>query len=464
MRKDRPFALSEHSFPALHQNMRLLQDNAIKKRLREVPVVAILSVALLLSGCSGTLGGSVENLLRATQLSGETSAVQRALSATLSSPVTFKYPASGDFLSPFLFGDWDGDGTQEAAALYTTADAANASFAVLEPEGEDSWRVEQTVEGLSGEVESVTTAHLRDAASLQVLVGYGSAQGDRYMVVYDYSDSFLQTVLTQTYTDMLLTNITGKQDTQDLVLALPGEGEYAGINLQLLTNTTEGFRNAQTLKIGEGIFTACTALHAGSWRDMPYLVVDGWSGPAATSLLSSFVTYNSETGFLDTYLPDGLFDPYADTLRYDISLTSRDLDENGTVDIPVEISDGGTISDALGRSVQFLLWRDFATPTGGVTIFGVYDSENGFFFSLPRSLRGKVRVIANASQNGWLLLGERGGTYCELRLIDPGDTPADARYQRVATIGARQLQARVFNEYPGLRATDIPQRIFLLQD
>ena len=426
---------------------------------------AALLAALVLAGCSGsTFGGSVEGLLRAPQPSGQAGAVQRALAAHVSGTVTFKYPASGDFLSPFLFGDWDGDGEQEAAALYTTADAANAFLAVLEGDGEGGWRVVQTVEGLSGEVESVTTAHLRDAVSLQVLVGYGSAQGDRYMAVYAYSDDTLQTVLTQAYTDMLLTNITGSADTQDLVLSLPSEGENAGINLQLLTNTEEGFHNAQTLKIGEGSFTACTALHAGSRAGEPYLVVDGWSGQTASSLFSSFVAYNSETGFLNTYLPAGVTDVYAQTLRYDPALTSRDLDGNGSIDIPTEVADGGTIADPLARSLRFLLWQDFTSAFGGVATFGLYDSEDRLFFALPRGLRGKVRVRANVAGTGWLIGGERGGTYCELRIVDPAEVQTDERYRRVATIGGRQLQARVFNEYPGLGIDDIQSRIFLLPE
>lgn len=432
-------------------------------RWRRVP--AALLPALLLCACSGVGGGNVETLLRAPQLTGQASAVQRALTGYLGSSanVTFKYPASGDFLSPFLFGDWDGDGAQEAAALYTTADMANVSLAVLEAEGDSGWRVTQTAEGLSGEVESVTTAHLRDADSLQMLVGYGSAQGDRYLVVYNYSAETLQTVISQSYTDMLLTNITGNADTQDLVLALPGEGENAGINLQLLTNTEDGFRSTQTLEIGVGQFTACAALHAGSGQAGPYLVVDGWSGAAASSLFSSFVTYNSETGFLNSWLPDGLDDPYTETVRYDTSLTSRDINGNGAIDIPVEVADGGTLNAPLDRSLRFLLWRDFLSGAARGGVFGVYDSENRFFLPLPRQLRGTVRIRPNAAGSGWLLSGGANDRLlCELRVVDPGDAPADERYRRIANIGSQQLQMREINAYPGLTAESIADSVLLL--
>ena len=139
---------------------------------------AALAAALLLTGCSA--GTDVETLLRAPQLSGESAALQRALNSYLGGSATLKYPSSGDFLSPFAFGDWDGDGADEAAVLYTSdAAGSNVSLAVLEPAGENSWQVSQTVEGLSSEVETFSAAHLRDATSQQILAGYGSAQGDQ---------------------------------------------------------------------------------------------------------------------------------------------------------------------------------------------------------------------------------------------------------------------------------------------
>ena len=79
-------------------------------------IAALLLVPVLLAGCSAA--GDVETLLRAPQLSGESAALQKALNNYLGGSATLKYPASGDFLSPFAFGDWDGDGTDEAAVRH----------------------------------------------------------------------------------------------------------------------------------------------------------------------------------------------------------------------------------------------------------------------------------------------------------------------------------------------------------
>lgn len=425
---------------------------------------AMAAAALLLAGCSA--GTDVETLLRAPQLSGESAALQRALNNYLGSSATLKYPSSGDFLSPFAFGDWDGDGTDEAAVLYTADTAgANVSLAVLEPAGDNSWQVSQTVEGLSSEVETFSAAHLRDATSQQILAGYGSAQGDRYLVVYEYDGTALSTIISNRYTEMVLGDFTGKGDTEDLVLALPTDTEYGGVTLQLLTNVEGEFRSYQTLNLGEGAYSGCAALHAGQGSDNAmYLVMDVWIGTG--NLASDIVLYDGTTGFLQPYHPPGLADLQRSTMRAHTELLSRDIDGNATIDIPVELSDGGVLQNPVDKSLVFLLWQDYTTVEGGNRSFGIYDSKNNFYLPLPESLRGSVLVRSNPSGTGWLLCQEESGSiYCELRVVDPAEDQEDSgtlRYERIANIGNQQLQARIVTPYPGLTIDAITDGVVLL--
>lgn len=290
-------------------------------------ITALLLVPLLLAGCSAE--GNVETLLRAPQLSGESAALQKALNSYLGGSATLKYPANGDFLSPFAFGDWDGDGTDEAAILYTTdTTSSNVWLAVLEPSGDSGWRVSHTIEGLTSEVQSFSAAHLRDTTSQQLLAGYISPQGDQYLVVYQYDGATLSTVISKSYTDMIVADFTGKGDTQDLVLALPPDSELGGVTLQLLTANDGEFRSTQTLNLGEGVYSSCAALHAGTGSDDGmYLVMDAWTG--ASGLVSDIILYDAETGFLQPYRPSGLSDIQRSTLRYHSELLSCDIDNNG---------------------------------------------------------------------------------------------------------------------------------------
>ena len=423
-------------------------------------ITALALLALLLTGCSAS--GDVETLLRAPQLSGESSALQKALNSFLGGSATLKYPASGDFLSPFAFGDWDGDGEDEAAVLYTAdTSSSNVCLAVLEPSGEDTWRVSRTVEGLSSEVENFNTAHLKNAQSQQLVVGYSSAQGDSYCVVYQYDGDAITTVISQSYTQLILADLTGKEDTTDLVLALPTESEMGGVTLQLLTNVDGEFRSIQTLALWAGSYNGCAALHAGTGSDNgAYLVMDAWAG--GNALVSDIILYDADSGSLQPYHPPGLSDPQRSTLRYHTELLSRDIDDNGTIDIPVEIDDGGNLQTPVDKRLVFLLWKDYANNSGGHSRFGVYDSKENYFVTLPESMHGGILIRSNQSGTGWMICNSEGTTvYCEMRVVDL-DEPETTEYKRIATIGSQQLQARLVTSYYGLSMDSIKNNTVLL--
>ena len=335
---------------------------------------------------------------------------------------------------------------------------------MLEPSGESGWRVSQAIEGMSSEVESFSAASLKDADSKQLLTGYISPQGDQYLAVYQYDNGSLSTVISKSYTDMIVANFTGKGDTQDLVLALPPDTELGGVTLQLLTANEGEFRSTQTLNLGEGVYSSCAALHAGTGSDdAMYLVMDAWTG--ASSLVSDIILYDGGTGFLQPYRPGGMSDIQRSTLRYNDTLLSCDIDGNGTVDIPVEIDDGGTLQTPMDKRLSFLLWKDYTSTAGGNSRFGVYDSEYDLFMELPESMHGSVLIRANQGGTGWLICNAEGNTvYCEMRVVEPTTDTAsgEGNYLRIANIGSQQLQARVVTPYYGLNLDSISQNTVLL--
>ena len=202
-----------------------------------------------------------------------------------------------------------------------------------------------------------------------------------------------------------------------------------------------------------------------------YLVLDGWAGTGGNALASSMITYDAQAGFLQVYNPPQVTGFYRATLRYDVNLLSTDVNGDGTVDIPTEITDGGELSASLENRLRYLLWRDFATQEGGNNIFGVYDSEYRFFLELPESMHGNVMLRGNLGGDGWAVCNLSGTvTYCELRVVDLNEESAElsteeggASFSRVANLGGKQLQARMVTEYYGLELDDIIDGVTVLE-
>ena len=241
--------------------------------------LALLLVSVLLAGCNALPGENlqVEELLRAPRLSGDYGAVQTALNDWLGESAQLKYPMQGELLSPFLLQDLDGDGQQDAAVLYTTAQSTNVCIAILQRDDTGAWQVRQSVEGLADTVENVRLAQLRAGDDCQLVVGYVAAQGDHYLAVYAYNDGQISTILEQSYEQYLVEDITGG-GSQDLILM--STQEDGGVQIELLTVDKEGgFRQAAVTGLPADRFSGCASVAAGLGSDRRnYLVLDGWTG------------------------------------------------------------------------------------------------------------------------------------------------------------------------------------------
>ena len=246
--------------------------------------LALLLVSVLLAGCNALPGENlqVEELLRAPRLSGDYGAVQTALNDWLGESAQLKYPMQGELLSPFLLQDLDGDGQQDAAVLYTTAQSTNVCIAILQRDDTGAWQVRQSVEGLADTVENVRLAQLRAGDDCQLVVGYVAAQGDHYLAVYAYNDGQLSTILEQSYEQYLVEDITGG-GSQDLILM--STQEDGGVQIELLTVDKEGgFRQAAVMGLSADRFSGCASVAAGLGSDRRnYLVLDGWTGISGMS-------------------------------------------------------------------------------------------------------------------------------------------------------------------------------------
>ena len=400
--------------------------------------VASLLAAVLLCGCTLTGTGNVDELLRAPQLSGEYSAVQKALNSYLGESAQLKYPQNGDFLSPFLFGDWDGDGVQDAAVLYLDSQSANVQLAVLQTDDQGKWEVSGTAEGLSDTVDSVRFARMQGGDANQILVGYAT-QGAEYLAVYSYKNHALQAVLQQTYSQYLIEDITGS-GTEDIVLLT--SDEKGQTQIRILTDGDDGFAVMQVIGLSADRFTGYAALAAGVGANGgQYLVLDGWTGASGSYLASVILAFDKATGQMSAAQLPGTNDIYTDSLRYASVLTSRDIDGDGIVEIPVQTEEAGNLNLVQNRQMSFVRWMDY-TSAVPEKHFGLLDEEYGYYLELPMEWEGNLLMTDGPDADTVVLNNLSGGElYLELRVVSAGEL-SDG-WQSLATVDSRQVQVHL---------------------
>ena len=404
--------------------------------------LACVLLCLLLAGCS--MPGEqvqVEELLRAPKLSGDYGDVQTALNDWLGESAQLKYPMQGDLLSPFLLQDLDGDGRQDAAVLYTTAQSSNVCIAILQKDDADIWHVRQNVEGLADTVESVGLAQLQPGDATQLVVGYTAAQGDHYLAVYSYTDGVLSTILEQQYQQYLVEDITGGGN-QDLILM--STLEDGGVQIELLTVDKEGsFQQVAVMGLSANRFAGCASVAAGVGADgRHYLVLDGWTGISGNNLASVLLRFDGDTQQMvpaDQISTEKL---YTASLRNVPSLVSQDLDGDGIVEIPTQPDEAGLLNMSQSRRMDFIVWMDYTSPHPEKS-FGLLDEETNCYIELPMEWEGNLKLTDSEQYDGAVELRtvDEDQLVMTLRLVRT--TSSLKGWTRLGIVASRQMQAKL---------------------
>lgn len=401
----------------------------------------------LLAGCSFVLpqgeNVQVEELLRAPTLSGDYGALQTALNDWLGESAQLKYPMQGELLSPFLLHDLDGDGEQDAAVLYTTADTSNVCIAILQRDETDTWQVQQSVEGLADTVDNVRLAQLQGDDASQLVVGYTASQGDQYLAVYSYSDGRISTILEQPYEQYLVEDITGG-GRDDLILM--STQESGGVQIELLTVDRDGvFQQVAVTGLSEDKFSGCASLAAGIGADgRHYLVLDGWTGLSGNNLASVLLCYDEETQQMVSADHISAEVLYNESLRNVSILTSRDLDGDGVVEIPTQPDEAGLLNMSQGRRMDFIVWMDY-TSTNPKKSFGLLDEETGCYIALPMEWEGNLKLADSETVRGAVELRTLDDDLLVFTLRIGGVTSATSSsgWTRLGIVASRQILARL---------------------
>ena len=422
---------------------------------RHFLLLAACCLAGLLPGCSFpmTENMQVEELLRAPRLSGDYGALQNALNDWLGESAQLKYPMQGDLLSPFLLQDLDGDGEQDAAVLYTTAQSSNVCIAFLQRDKENRWKVCQSIEGLADTVDNVRLAQLQDGSSMQMVVGYLASQGDSYLAVYSYENGQVSAILEQSYEQYLVEDITGGGN-QDLILM--STLEDGGVQIELLTVDRDGsFQQVAVMGLSADKFSGCASVAAGLGADgKRYLVLDGWTGISGNNLATVLLRFDEESQQMIPADQISTSELYSASLRNVPNLVSRDLDGDGTVEIPTQPDEAGLLNMSQSRRMDFIVWMDYTSPTPEKS-FGLLDEETNCYIELPAEWEGNLLLTDSTEIDAAVELRtvDENELVLTLRLVSASASAAG--WTRLGVVASRQLQARMG---PGVLLADTNYR------
>lgn len=360
------------------------------KRVGCAPLAGILS--LLLCGCS--LGTSVDSLLSPPRLTEEQNAVYAALSESLGSSVTLKYPRSGDYRSAFVIEDIDGEPTGEAIVFYETpaVGLSDSSLRLNILDMQDGkWRSVYDYAGAGTDIDRVIIRRLGSGEIPTVIIGYNNiADGMKELRAYVY-DGGLVPLFNDSYSylDAFDMDMDGKDE---LVTIVNGNG-YTYSYVQTIANQGSGrsiadYRVSGAAEVGSGSVAAVA------------------KGLLSNDTVALYVDLLQTDGTLTTELVYSVGDVLRNPFRINPELSLRtgrpsgyyscDIDGDGSCEIP-------TISDFLGyqsadRAEKLYItdWWEFSNYSLNKKYSSFYSISEGYCFMLPARWEGMVTLKQDA--------------------------------------------------------------------
>ena len=378
-----------------------------------IAILLITVVCLTLSGCDFNIA-SVDSLMRPPKLSGDSSLLQEAFenSVNYSESVIMKTPMSGDNRSSYLFYDLDNDETQEAFVFYSDPAVEEVAYVSAFKKINGNWSCVSNIKGRGEDVYEVSFADINGDGIKEIVISWNStsqvelanfsdfgSSRNRTMTIYSYNGSSFTLIKTEVFTKAFIDDLNG--DNADELFVL-------NIDLSNQTKNTVGriisFNSAYKV-VNEEEFTITGMLEILNVVTDNYisndevhtrLYIDGLI--SETGVLTEVIDITHSDFAIKLPLYESNVSEAPLTLR-DVRTNSRDIDNDGIVEIPTleTLVSGTSISSASADAMPLNLtvWSELKDGLIVADFKCLLNSTYGYMFVFPEDSVGKVTVVYN---------------------------------------------------------------------
>ncbi len=307
---------------------------------QSIAVITVLLIVLCFTGCDFEFA-SVESLMRAPKLTGESAEIERAFESAVGDSVSLLSPRSGEFRTAFVLYDYDADGSEEAIAFYATNATAHIHFLDY-INGE--WVSCDDEIGSENEVYELVFKDLNNDGIVEIIINFNSKHSNRIMSVYSVSpttqDQLMQVQLMSAvqYSSYVCLDMDFDGIVEILYTVLEVSVDTGNsipfVRILKYMDDSQGKRIdvAASLSLYNGI-TAISALAVDSTADHVRVYIDCLYRDANT-MITEVVAWTAENGYV-LLLHKHESASLLKTTRMSYLYTS-DLDQNGLMEIPGE--------------------------------------------------------------------------------------------------------------------------------
>ncbi len=344
-----------------------------------------LALAVLLGMMSGCTMESAENLYQLPKLPAAYDQLQEALQTVLDQGAEYVAPSSGMSRQPVQMADLDGDGTQEAVALFRVSEEERPIRAYIFKELDGAYRTIGLIQEEGMSVESLSFVDMDGTGQQEILLGLSVGQGAlKILALYSMTSGDPVCVLKSRYSTFACYDLDA-DGTQEVLLAKYDATEKTG-QVECYRYRPQGMGNPVTVALS-GPIAGVVRLSTGHLlNEVPALFVTSSleEGGTVTDILACrYGQMMSLTPPKETEPEEepGLAEEKMGGLVLpDDLIHGTDLNKDGVFDLPRYRSLGGTGEE----NYQVIDWYNYDLEGEATLALTTYHSVTaGWYLEIP---------------------------------------------------------------------------------
>lgn len=362
---------------------------------RAVKLVTLLPafcLIMLFTGCEGSfMSADPTAMIQPPRLTADQQAIENTLGKG-----TMQYPLEGAYRSAFILKDLNRDGKEEAIAFFRPQSENAGTHVVILSKTSKGWTKNAEISGDGDDVDQIDFGDFDGNGKIDIAIGWTQLTTGSDIGLCIYAENNGKYVKeyksTTTFTMMKLADLNG-DGRPDILLVKQSSNNNPLVKKAYATMVS--FKDGSMTELATVPLDSTVSSYAGLYvtklsKNKVGVLVDGYKG--AHQMVTELVDY--ENG--------ALLDPFIDsekgivtrTLR-DATIPCQDIDNDGTVEIPlaVELQGYGSVTDYT-KKLWLVRWTDYTSGNMGYTL----DSK------------AKITCVINQSQHYWFVFPSKPKT------------------------------------------------------
>jgi len=350
-------------------------------------------IGCFLTGC--TIGSGIDTYLNPPKLSEQHEQIYNALIKAEGSKINLKYPKSGAYLSAFVVADIDDEPTDEAIVFYEKTSITGNDVSTLRinflDQKNGKWESVHDFSTGGTEIERVFISKLGTSQRKNVILGIGN-QAEKSAQLFFYDSKTNMTENPQqlgNYSIMDIRDINNDNQNELLMINSIPTGNIAQLKW---LDTDNILVSGPQLALSENSNEIVQLIYGKLNHDITAVYIDSYINTNTiiteilypethdgTIYLKSLPIVNGETG------------PINKTIRQS-SLTSKDIDGDGTIEIPINSVFKGYEEKLETEQIPMTNWYIYENNMLIRKYSSYYSITDGYAFILPMRWLDQVTV------------------------------------------------------------------------